>query len=124
MKDSPFNPDESFFTRRRYLPKKPVDPLQETTFIKYALMDLGEIVPFAFFNPRFIYVTRNGYLGEDRIIVVPSSPYVEIVGLYVPVKIQDAWFRQFTIDNPNQIIGGAIDGFLRDQMMPYMSSDN
>ncbi len=124
MKDSPFNPDTPFYSSRKFLPKRPVEPGQERMFIKYALMDIGEIVPFAFFNPRFIYVTRNGYLGEDRIMLVPSPPHVEIVALFVPLSIQDKWFHKFITDSPDQIIGGAIDDFLREQLGPYMSSDN
>jgi hypothetical protein len=119
IKESPFRPDRPFYSKRAYQPRVPVDPGQESMFTKYALMDLSEVIPFAFFHPRYIYVTRNGYLGEDRIITVPTPGFVEMVALYVPIEIQQAWFHQYVHDKPESVIVGAVENFLRQQMRPY-----
>ncbi len=123
IKESPFCPDRPFYSKRSFTPKYPVDPGQEPTFIKFSLMDLSEIIPFAFFHPRYIYVTRNGYLGEDRIITVPTPGVVEIISLYVPIEIQQAWFHDYVHDKPESIIGGAVENFLKEQMRPYWEGE-
>ena len=114
-----FDPNGVFFSKRSYLPKLHIDIGQEAMAIKFALMDLGEIVPFAFFHPRYIYVTRNAYLGEDRFVVVPSSPAVTIIALYVPLSIQNAWLLESLRQKPDQVIEGVVENFLREQFRRY-----
>lgn len=109
---SPFDPDGVFYTHRKFVPSVPVNPGQHSQFVKYALMDLAQIVPLAYFTPRMVYVLQDRYLGPSRLLHVPEPPSVAIIAYYVPMIIQDKWFQAWIHSHPDEILAGETKQYL------------
>jgi hypothetical protein len=117
---------EPTYSKQAYVLMDPPVINQEFNAISSALHSLGQFVPFSFFTPGYIFVTKNCVLVElngknlmQRYIDKPGA--ITVYAYYIPLEMQAEWFLEWRRDNIDSglIINNAVEKYLAYQHEKY-----